>query len=401
MEAPPCCLLDFLPFLMRLRQIGLSGESDERASFSLDRRGKGVLSYFRVITVYDLMGSHNVDYQLTERERVIFRAVLLEYIATAYPVGSKAISENYRLGISTATIRNTLMRLESLGFLDQPHTSAGRIPTDKGYRFYIDQLMKPKQLEWEEKWRIWAELESVEGDVERVLEHASRALGMVSKQLGVTIAPIFDEAILERLELIAASSDRMLLILSISSGLIKTVLIEVDFQLTDRKIRQTTQVLNERLGGLSLREIRESIRERVNEDSGEPTLIGLILNQAHRLFDLSDEEHFHYGGAKNIVAQPEFSDPRKLLELFEFIEDGTQLTKILFSRVARGQTQVTVGSENACGQMRDCSLVTSAYRTGDVSGIVGVLGPTRMKYRELIPLVQYTAEMLGEILSRS
>ena len=340
------------------------------------------------------------SFSLSPRERYVFQSVVRQHIITAQPVGSKALVETYRPGVAPSTIRNIFTKLEELGLLHQPHTSAGRVPTEEGYRYYIDLLMKPMGLPPEERKRMEEELSSAENDVEAILEHASRALSYLSRQLGITLALQFDRAILEKLELVAASHDRVMLVLLVSSGLIKTVLLEIDFEVDPERLSLTSSILNERLSGLTLRQIRETGVDRLREIADAPPLVGFILRRAGDLFDLSGEEHLHYGGAANITRNPEFQDVERLRALLEFIEDSSALTQVLTSRMAQEGIKVTVGRENAYGQLQNCSLITSTFQSAEMKGMVAVLGPIRMRYSVVIPLVRYTSSLIGRVLSK-
>ncbi len=337
---------------------------------------------------------------LSPRERFVLRSVVHQHILTAQPVGSKALVEAYEPGVSPSTIRSILARLEELGLLSQPHISAGRVPTEAGYKYYIDQLMKPTGLPPEERRKIEEELSSAEDDVEAILEHASRALSYLSRQLGITLAPKFDQAILERLELVSVSHNRVMLILFVKSGLIKTVLLEIDFEVDAEKLSLTSSILNERLSGLSLRQIRETGEVRLRGVGQAPPLAGFILERARHLFDFSGEEHLHYGGTTNIMRHPEFQDVEKLRAFLEFMEDNSVLAQILNARMAQEGIKVTVGRENLCGQLQNCSLITSTFQSAEMRGMVAVIGPMRMKYSAVIPLVRYTSDIIGQVLSR-
>lgn len=340
------------------------------------------------------------SFSLSPRERYIFQSVVRHHILTAQPVGSKALVEAYRPGVAPSTIRNIFTKLEELGLLSQPHTSAGRVPTEDGYRYYIGQLISPTGLPPEERKKMEEELSSTEDDVEAILARASRALSYLSRQLGITLALKFDQAVLEKLELVSASHRRVMLILLVRSGLIKKVLLEIDFEVDPEKLNLTSSILNERLSGLSLRQIRETGTARLREVADAPPLVGFILKRARDLFDFFGEEHLYYGGAANIIRNPEFQNVERLRTLLEFIEDSTALTRVLTSRMAQEGIKVTVGRENICGQLQNCSLISSTFQSAEMKGMVAVLGPMRMRYSVVIPLVRYTSGLIGQVLSR-
>jgi len=343
------------------------------------------------------MQNNQLEDTLDKRGRRIFETVVNRYIHTAEPVGSPYLARHRQLGLSPASIRNTLNTLEGLGLLYQPHTSAGRVPTDRGYRFYVDSLMTPCRLTETEKERIRREVSIESRDIEDILDQTAHVLGLVSKQLGITLAPRFQQGIFQRMELLPLSEKRVLLVLTIKSGLVKTVVMEIGAFIPEEKLQETSRVLNERLCDLSIQEIRESLSKRVRDLSvGDPRLIQLILDSAHLFFDFPKDEHLHYGGTTNIVRQPEFRDQVKLQTLMQLLEEGKVLGGVLSDRRQEG-VSVTIGSENIRGDMRYYSLLTARYRLSKVNGTVGIIGPTRMRYAKLCAVVDYIAQLLSDI----
>lgn len=338
---------------------------------------------------------------LTEREKGVLQALMNLYVATAEPVGSKAIAARYRLGVSPATIRNTLKDLEERGLIQKPHTSAGRIPTDKGYRTYVDNLLRPEGLTESEEKKIQEEMMVDYGKVEELMEQTSRVLGDISKQLGVTLAPRFDQGILTNIDLIPVAEKKLLVVLAIKSGLVRSILLEADSSLETLALDRTKSILNERLCGLTLGQIRNSINERLKETSiGDPRLIKLFLDSSANLLNFDLTEQLHLGGTTNIVHQPEFKDMEKLSSFIELIEQKKILAELLATKGIREGITITIGKEIDRGEMQSCSLVTSDYGSGDVKGIIGIIGPKRMRYSKLVSLVDYTAKLLSETLAK-
>jgi len=338
---------------------------------------------------------------LTEREKDVLQALMNLFVATAKPIGSKAISSRFKLGVSPATVRNTLQDLEEMGLVTKPHTSAGRIPTDKGYRVYVDNLLKPEVLTESEEKKIQKEMILDYGKVEELMEQTSRVLGDISKQLGVTLAPRFDQGILTNVDLIPVAEKKLLVILAIKSGLVRSILLEADSSLETLALDRTKSILNERLCGLTLGEIRDSINERLKETStGDPKLIKLFLNSSANLLKFDQTEQLHLGGTTNIVNQPEFKDEERLSSFMDLLEQKKTLIELLAAKGVNEGITITIGKEIDRGEMQSCSLVTSSYRAGEVKGIIGILGPKRMRYAKLVSLVDYTAKLLSEILSK-
>lgn len=338
---------------------------------------------------------------LTEREKAVLQSLINYYIATARPVGSRLIANKYKLGISPATIRNTMQDLEEMGFVTHPHTSAGRVPTDKGYRVYVDTLLEPEELTNSEEEQIKTEIWLDYAAVEDLLEQTSRVLGMVSNQLGVTIAPRFDQGILTHIDLIPVAEKKILVVLAVKHGLVRTVLLEAESSLEIETLEKTAGILNERLCGLTLGEIKNSMEQRLKETStADPKLIKVFLESSENLLNFSEIEQVHLGGTTNIVDQPEFKDREKLRSLIEVIEEKKLLAELISAKGIKEGITITIGKEIERGEMQSCSLVTSSYKAGKVSGTIGIIGPTRMRYAKLVSLVDYTAKLLSDILSR-
>lgn len=339
---------------------------------------------------------------LPERDRTVLQSLIRTYVATAIPVGSRTICRRYRLRLSPATVRNTMMDLEEMGYLWQPHTSAGRVPTDKGYRFYVDALMDREELTQEEKDRIRTRVEALikERGVEDILEQIARVIADVSRQLGVVLSPQFERGILYKIELVSLTERKFLLVLTIRSGLVKTVVMSVQSQIALDEVVETARILNERLSGLAVGEIRRSIRDRMRSASrGAPDLIRLLVEEADELFDFAAPENLHVGGTTHMLDQPEFQKLGYIAPLMELLEERASILGVLQKRIDQESPYITIGAENAPNPMQVCSLLTSSYQVGNVSGIIGILGPTRMPYSRLVALVTYMAELTSELLN--
>lgn len=338
---------------------------------------------------------------LTERERLILQTLINHYIATAEPVGSRAVAQKYRLGISPATVRNTMQDLEEMGLISQPHTSAGRVPTDRGYRVYVDNMMGLEALTPSEADQIRKEICADYAAVEDILEQTARVLATVSKQLGLTIAPRFDKGILTRVNLIPVAEKKILVILAVKHGLVRTVLLEAESGINTEQVEKTASILNEKLCGLTLGEIKDSIDIRLKETSAEdPRLIKLFLDSTDNLLNFTDPDQMHLGGTTNIVNQPEFKNREKLRSLIEVLEEKKLLTELISAKGIKEGITITIGKEIERGEMQSCSLLTSPYKAGKVQGTIGIIGPTRMRYSKLVSMVEYTAKLLSDVLSK-
>jgi heat-inducible transcriptional repressor len=349
-----------------------------------------------------------VTASLTDRERLVLEAVIETYVQTAEPAGSRTIAKRHQLGLSPATIRNTMSDLEAKGFLYHPHTSAGRIPTDQAYRVYVDSLMKPPQVAAAQSQQIRGELGGGGGEraaIEQILARAAQVLGVLTNELGVAVAPSFEEAVLERLDLVQVSSERLLLVLSLRSGVVRTIFVEVSSQVAAAAVAQVTVVLNERLAGLTLKEIRATLAARLRDavsDPGSSELLNIFVQEAEELFEVPAVGGGGGGGVVlgstgPLTIQPEFATKERLQGLMEVTERRDLLREALAARGSDGIT-ITIGQEHTDPRLAPFTLVTSSYRLGPLSGVIGVMGPTRMPYDKIAALVEHTSRLVGELL---
>ncbi len=338
---------------------------------------------------------------LTERERRVLEAVIETYVQTAEPAASRTVARRFSLGLSPASIRNTMHDLEEKGYVYHPHTSAGCIPTDRAYRLYVDSLMRPSPLSLSAASQLREELGGGRAAVEEVLSRAAQVLGVLTSELGVAVRPSLDEAVLERLELLRVASDRLLLVLRLHSGLVRTIFVEIASHMAPDALVQVAVVLNERLGGLSLREIRATLSERLRDavsEAGSSELLNIFIQEADDLFDVpaGAESRVVLGSTQPLAVQPEFQTKERLQGLLEVTEQRDLLRQALAQR-ATGLT-ITIGSEHTDPRLAPFTLVTAAYRSGPLSGVIGVMGPTRMPYEKVVALVDHTSRLVGELL---
>lgn len=342
---------------------------------------------------------------LTDRERHVLEAVIETYVQTAEPAGSRTIAKRHGLGLSPATIRNTMSDLEEKGYLYHPHTSAGRIPTDRAYRAYVDQLMRPASVAPAQSSHIRGELTGERTAVETILSRAAQVLGVLTNELGVAVGPTIDSAILERLDLLQVSSERILLVLTLQSGAVRTIFVEVSSQIAADAIGQVTVVLNERLAGLTLKEIRASLGDRLRDATSHASsreLLNIFVQEADELFDMpATAAPVVLGSTQALAGQPEFATKERLQGLLAVTERGGHdvLRQAIAARGgAEGGLTISIGQEHADARLAAFTLVTSTYHCGPLSGVIGVLGPTRMPYDKIAALVDHTSRLVSELL---
>jgi heat-inducible transcriptional repressor len=334
---------------------------------------------------------------LNDREKMILREVIAEYILTATPIASRTLSKRLKGRFSPATIRNVMADLEELGLLDHPHTSAGRIPTELGYRLFVDDLMSHARLSVREKELLDREITRVRSvDIVNVLEQTAHLLSDISNLLCVVMSPRFQEAILHRIDLIGIGGEKVLAVITIQSGLVRSLLLEVEAKITRKELEWVTAYLNERLSGLTLEEIRKSIAQRMKGSTIDSTpVLRTMVNQADRVFSFSERDDYVMDGMRALASQPEFYSVDELRKVLTLLEDK-KLFLHLFAR-NEGGVEVKIGTENALGPLSSLSIVSAPYRFGNLCGAVGLIGPTRMNYSKAVSIVEYTAKKIDSL----
>ncbi|MGE0160091.1 MAG: heat-inducible transcriptional repressor HrcA [Gemmatimonadales bacterium] len=346
-----------------------------------------------------------VGTDLSERERQVLEAVVRTYVATAEPAGSRTVSRGYDLGISAATVRNTMSDLEAKGYLFHPHTSAGRVPTDQAYRFFVDRLMAPLAPSPAERASLERELERAgTSAMERLIVHATRVLSLISNELGVAVAPRLETAVLEKLELIQVSSSKVLLVATIRGGVVRTVYVDLPVEVPPDTLVTVTVALNERLGGLSLTEIRRTLSARLRDSANDETgkeIINIFIQSGAELFDFGtlDSSQLHLGPTSVLASQPEFGTGERLKGLIDLTDQRDLLAAAVGNREHAGSIRITIGGENDQSALSDFTLVTAEYSVGGLRGVIGVIGPTRMPYEKVVTIVDYTSSLVTRVLA--
>ena len=337
----------------------------------------------------------------TERQKAVLRAVIHDYIHSAEPVGSRTVARRYAFHLGPASIRNIMADLEDLGYLAQPHTSSGRVPTDRGYRFYVDTLMEPAPLSPEEAGLIERRFTPARGQVEGLMRETSQVLGSLSRCAGVVLAPRFDQLQVMRLEFVSLGADRVLLILVATSGVVHHKVVTVDEILPQDELNRIARYLNELLGGLTLREVRQLLVVKMAE---EKALYDQLLRRALELGRKTVEEEqaaeVYIGGTAHIMEQPEFAGAEKMRAIFAAFEEKSRLVRVLDRCLEDAGLTVIIGRELGEVGFQGFSVVASPYfQGGSPVGALAVVGPTRMPYDRVVPLVDYTARLVTRLLT--
>ena len=346
------------------------------------------------------------------RGQIILSALINEHFVTGEPVGSKVLADKFANahGLSSATIRNVMIELEDAGLVEQPHTSAGRVPTDKGYRFYVDNLLGVLSISNDDLIRIGDEL-GVNGKEtsDRLMERTSQLLSVLSNNVGIVVSPSLADDRLQHIEFVNLSDNRILVVLVSSQNLVHNKIIRLNLQLTREELEQTANYLNAEFARKSLVEIRAEIMRLMHE---EKTLFDKLLQTAVILCSQSIEDdedklgEVYVEGTSNILTKRDFADLERLRELLSTIGEKSRLIEILSECIGRDNVssdgvQVVIGRENRSPSLQNCTLISAPYRVGGSSaiGTLSVLGPTRIEYARMISIVSYVARTLERMMS--
>lgn len=342
--------------------------------------------------------------ELSEREEQILHAVVTSYITTAEPVGSRSIVKRFDLEVSPATVRNVMADLEERKFLQQIHTSSGRVPTDKGYRYYVDHLMEVQRLTQDECARIEREMSRRLDDADAVLRHTSHLLALVSRQTGIAQGPNERDARVRRLELLPVSASHVALLIVDSFARVHTMSVDIGETLTESDFLGMVRFLNAQLNDVALAELASTLHERMRDYLDAQRRLAERSLRLLQLLPVQARGHLYLEGTTQLFEQPEFRDVSKAREVFGFLEEQDRLGEVLRASVVKDGSigsKVVIGAEAREQGLDDISVVAAPYQIGgEQIGMIGVLGPRRMPYSRLTALVDFTAGMVGRLLTR-
>ncbi len=339
--------------------------------------------------------------ELDERAKEVLKAVVKEFITKGEPIGSSSLARRGEFEVSPATMRNVLSELEELGFLEKPHTSAGRVPTDRGYRFFVDSLLQLREPGQREQQLIQQGL-SVNAGVEERLAEASKVLHQLTQHASVVITPRPSTLVVNRIELVRLREDRVLAILVGASGQVQNKLLSVDFQLSGDELVQAANFLNELFSkGVSLDDVRGRILQELESERAQyDALVQKALKLGAQATELTSNERVLIEGQGSFLETREFAeDVKRMRALFKALDDKHKLLALL-DRVQRGrEMRIFIGAESEFSSQGDVTVIASPYGSKEsVLGAVGVIGPTRLDYQRVIPLVDFTAQVLSRAL---
>lgn len=336
---------------------------------------------------------------LDRRKTSILGTVVYEYIATGEPVGSATLTQKYNLGISPATVRAELASLDDEGYLDQPHTSAGRVPSDLGYRYYVDRLMLPETLTPEERDRIRAEVRRASHQLDSVVDHASHVLSNLTRNIAFAIAPRLSSQVFRHIELIWISANATHVVVVTNLGLAAQKTVETSHEVQAESLLRAANNFNQHLQGAPLADISiDALNNLARETPLPGDLLYAIAGILAEHSEADAERRLFAGGAHNLLEQQEFRDLRKLRAILDLLEEQQTLYQLLRSSLQAEGAKVSIGHELPSADMSECSVVTVPYKVGDRNaGAVGILGPRRMQYARLIALINCMADSLNAL----
>lgn len=337
--------------------------------------------------------------ELSERKHTILRAIIQNYLETGEPVGSRTLSKSTDLKLSSATIRNEMADLEDLGYIFQPHTSAGRIPSDKGYRLYVDMLMQDKEQELEELKSVMLEKTD---RVEKVLKQAAKVLAANTNYATMVSSPVNRRNTLKFIQLSQVDAQQIVAVIVMSGNVIKNKIIDVGEMLGNETLLKLNMLLNTTLNGMSIEEINLGLIARLKEQAGiHSNVISNVLDAVADIIHVEDDMEIYTSGATNIFKYPELSDKQNAQEILNAFEEKQQLAELVTETLSSEENhgiQVYIGDEAPVKTMRDCSVVTATYDLGDgMKGTIGIIGPKRMDYEHVMKTLKTLQSKLDAI----
>src|SRR6201990_3611717 len=342
---------------------------------------------------------------LNERAQLLLKALVESYIRDGQPVGSRALSRESGLSLSSATIRNVMADIEAMGFISSPHTSAGRIPTDKGYRFFVDSLLRMQPLDEGSIAEIRRQVVDGRRDSPKdLISSVSQLLSTVTKLAGVVTVPRAQQASITHVEFVVLSENRVLAVLVFNDREVQNRIIQLERYYSPDELRRASNYLNDQFRGRTLTQVREEILRQLAETHAHMTQIMLdAISMAQHVFEAGEGEdrlESVIKGETNLMGVAELTNVEKLRRLFEAFNEKRDFLHLLVHSLKAEGVQIFIGHESGYQILDDCSVVTAPYAAGDsVVGVVGVIGPSRMAYERVIPIVDMTAKLLGAALN--
>ncbi len=336
---------------------------------------------------------------LDDRKLKILQAIIDDYISTAEPVGSRTIAKKHELGLSSATIRNEMADLEDMGFLEQPHTSAGRVPSDKGYRLYVDQLMKINDLSESDIENIRNAMDIRINELSQLIRNASVVMSQFTKYTSMAVTPQIKRSVLKAVQVVPIEPGKALIIVVTDSNTVRNNLIRIPEKITPDFLIQVSNMLNDKLKGYTLEMLKNNL---MNGEAEQLTslpydLMRPILDGIEDLIKLIDRPEIYLEGTTNILNFPEFKEVQKAKEFLSLLDEKKLMSELLNTHGNNNEIIIQIGNENVIPGIKDCSIVTASYSIDDyVIGSIGIIGPTRMEYSKVVSSLNYIRNKINQ-----
>ena len=338
---------------------------------------------------------------LDDRSKKILEALVEEHIAVAEPVGSRAVAKRSQIGLSPASVRNVMSDLEEGGgYISSPHTSAGRIPTEKGYRLYVESILQVRPLTSVEKGQMQTFCDIKGLQIEETLRNVGKALSSLSHYTGIVMAPKFETTIFRQIDFVRLSERRILVIIVSQSGIVQNKLIEMEESIEDSDLRYAANYLNAEFAGLSMSEARSKLSQELSEERNiYDSTLGRTFSLSNEVFSANSDGDVIIEGKNNILDQPEFHNTDRMKRIMNTFEQKSTLLSLLDKSQEADGIKIFIGNEVGNSDFEGCSLVTANFTLREgVVGSLGVIGPSRMSYSQVIPIVDYTAQILSKLM---
>lgn len=337
---------------------------------------------------------------LTERQLLILQVIIDDFIRSAHPIGSRSLAKKGEISLSSATIRNEMADLEELGFIEKTHTSSGRIPSEKGYRFYVDHLLSPEQIQQQELKQIRAIFQDKIYEMENIIQNSAKVLSELTKYTAIVLGPTVSENKLTKFQILPLNEEAAVAIIVTNTGHVEHKLVSLPKSINRSDLEKTVNILNTRLVGVPLNELHSKLFKELTELFKEHLdNYDLMLKSLTDVLKVPLNEKLYYGGKINMLKQPEFQDISKIKDLLNLIEEEKNVSQLL-NKIPFG-INVKIGTENNNPAMENCSLISATYSIGDEQiGKIAILGPKRMQYSKVISLLNLLSNDLSIMLSK-
>ena len=337
---------------------------------------------------------------LDERKLKILQAIITDYIATAEPVGSRTIAKKYDLGVSSATIRNEMSDLEEMGFIIQPHASSGRIPSDLGYRLYVDRMLNQQKLGDEDKKIVNTMINRNVNQIEYLMNETARLISKMTNYTTIFSEPVVKNTTFNKVRFMSLNDKDLMIIIAAEGNVIRNKIVSLHYMPDEDRLYEISRVISDKLHGQIIENIDTALVDQLYNDlNGYDEIVSLLMDFIDEIGKSSGMGKLHFSGTNNILAFPEFSDVEKAKSLFKTLEKTDSLSNLLAENTGKDM-QVYIGNETGIEEMKDCSIVTTTYEFGDnITGTIGILGPTRMDYSQVVSVLNSMVENIEGVLT--